>query len=397
MASTIVHRATSMVRRLVPRRPSNNNINSNSNSDSSNCLRYHGGKRIQQQPQQQQWLSFSSSSSTLKDDDELVGFLGLGNMGTPMAINLAKSGRTVLVYDPSTYAMSKLREQSGILTADSVQEVGLRAKTIVTMLPSCAIVNQAMATLLEACDGGSSSISSNSDTNSSEKEETNDDDNSNHKMLFVDCSTVSPTTSRYWHDAVQAQGHFMVDAPVSGGVKGAQNATLTFMVGTNCTDEIMSTRVTPLLQGMGQRIIPCGGPGTGSSAKLCNNLALAAQMVGICEAMNLGEALGVDPMVLANVLNTSTAKSWSCEINNPHPVVASLTGSPASKNYDGGFGTKLMLKDLGLAVAAGQEAHVALPIGTATKELYQLVDLHDMGHKDFGVMLQFLRGQRPQK
>ena len=109
--------------------------------------------------------------------------------------------------------------------------------------------------------------------------------------------------------------------------------------------------------------------------------------------MNLGEALGVDPIVLANVMNTSTAKSWSCEVNNPHPLVASQAGSPASNNYQGGFGTKLMLKDLGLAVAAGKEARVALPICSATKELYQLADLHDLGSKDFGVILQFLRGQ----
>ena len=165
------------------------------------------------------------------------------------------------------------------------------------------------------------------------------------------------------------------------------------MVGSSCSDETMREKVTPLLEQMGKRIVPCGGPGAGAAAKLCNNLALAAQMVGICEAMNLGEALGVDPIVLANVMNTSTAKSWSCEVNNPHPVVASQTGSPASNNYDGGFGTKLMLKDLGLAVSAGKDARVALPIGTATKELYQLADLHGLGGKDFGVILKFLRGK----
>jgi 3-hydroxyisobutyrate dehydrogenase len=144
---------------------------------------------------------------------------------------------------------------------------------------------------------------------------------------------------------------------------------------------------------MGQRVIACGGPGAGAAVKLCNNLALAAQMVGICEAMNLGDALGVDPVILARVMNTSTAKSWSCEVNNPHPSVAVLSDSPASHNYEGGFGTRLMLKDLGLAVAAGSEAHVALPLGNVTKELYQLADARGLGNKDFGVMLQFLRGK----
>ena len=109
--------------------------------------------------------------------------------------------------------------------------------------------------------------------------------------------------------------------------------------------------------------------------------------------MNLGETLGVDPVVLADVMNTSTAKSWSCEVNNPHPEVAATKGSPASRDYEGGFGTKLMLKDLGLAVNAATEAGVALPITSASKELYKLADAHGLGGKDFGVMLQFLRGQ----
>lgn len=159
------------------------------------------------------------------------------------------------------------------------------------------------------------------------------------------------------------------------------------------SDEIViKNNVNHVLEAMGQRVVLCGGPGTGAAVKLCNNLALAAQMVGICEAMNLGEALGVDPVVLAEVLNTSTAKSWSSEVNNPHPAAAEKVGSPASKDYQGGFGTKLMLKDLKLAVGAGNEASVALPLGNATKELYQLADLSGLGDKDFGVILQFLRG-----
>lgn len=163
------------------------------------------------------------------------------------------------------------------------------------------------------------------------------------------------------------------------------------MVGCDSAESL--EKAQPYLEAMGQRIIACGGPGAGSATKLCNNLALAAQMIGICEAMNLGEGLGVDPVVLANVMNTSTAKSWSCEVNNPHPDVAAVKGSPASKDYKGGFGTKLMLKDLTLAVNAGASAGVALPIGTASKELYKMAELRGMGNKDFGVILQFLRGK----
>ena len=120
-------------------------------------------------------------------------------------------------------------------------------------------------------------------------------------------------------------------------------------------------------------------------------IALSAQMIGICEALNLGEALGVDPQVLSDTMNTSTAKCWSCEVNNPHPDVAD--GTPASKNYEGGFGSRLMLKDLSLAVQAGTDAGVSLPLGNLSKELYKMVDVRGLGEKDFGVMLQFLRGK----
>jgi 3-hydroxyisobutyrate dehydrogenase len=190
----------------------------------------------------------------------------------------------------------------------------------------------------------------------------------------------------------------MLDAPVSGGVRGASEATLTFMVGNSSAKFVTGTPTAldvaqPLLEHMGRRIVICGGPGAGAATKLCNNLALAAQMAGICEAMNLGDALGVDPVVLAQVMNTSTAKSWSCEVNNPHPAVAAINQTPAALDYQGGFSAQLMLKDLGLAVDAGQANNVALPIGNATKELYRMATLQGKGSKDFGVLLQFLRGK----
>lgn len=291
-----------------------------------------------------------------------VGFLGLGNMGLPMAINLSKK-YDVLSYDLNKASLTKAIEQ-GIASADSIERVAKGATTIVTMLPSDAAVDAVMKKILGNC---------------------------RENTTIIDCSTVSPTTSRYWNDLLGAEGHLFVDAPVSGGVKGAENATLTFMVGSD--EATLKNRIHPLLECMGQRVIACGGPGRGAVVKLCNNLALAAQMVGICEAMNLGEALGVDPIILANVMNTSTAKSWSCEVNNPHPTVAALSNSPASKDYAGGFGTKLMLKDLGLAVSAGSQAHVALPLGNATKELYQLAEARGLGDRDFGVILQFLKGK----
>jgi 3-hydroxyisobutyrate dehydrogenase len=288
-------------------------------------------------------------------------------MGLPMAVNLAKTNN-VLAFDLSKDARSKAEGQ-GLTTADSIASVVQQSSTLLTMLPGDNAVYSVLEIFSEHCPANTTT----------------------RTVTVIDCSTVSPSTSRYWHDQLAAKGHVFVDAPVSGGVHGAQNASLTFMVGSS--EDAMPSIIAPILKGMGHRVIACGGPGAGAAVKLCNNLALAAQMVGICEAMNLGDALGVDPVVLANVMNTSTAKSWSCEVNNPHPAVASQTKSPASKDYAGGFGTKLMLKDLGLAVAAGRDARVALPLGTATKELYQMADLHGLGDKDFGVMLQFLKGK----
>lgn len=292
-----------------------------------------------------------------------VGFLGLGNMGLPMAINLARSNQ-VIAFDLNESAVKKAHKH-GIKPVDSIERVAQEsASTIVTMLPGDAAVNSVMKQIFSKLP---------------------------EKSTIIDCSTVSPNTSRYWNERLAAEGHLFVDAPVSGGVAGATNATLTFMVGTD--EATLQERVRPLLECMGQRVIACGGPGSGAAVKLCNNLALATQMVGICEAMNLGEALGVDPIVLANVMNTSTAKSWSCEVNNPHPSVASISNSPASNDYTGGFATRLMLKDLGLAVSAGSHENVALPLANSCKELYQLAEAHGLGNKDFGVILQFLKGK----
>jgi 3-hydroxyisobutyrate dehydrogenase len=311
-----------------------------------------------------------------------------------MATNLAKKKQqekmSVVAFDLNKDACDKAKAASCEISK-SIQDIGALSvqdcPIIITMLPGCATVDSVMEILLTATAATSSS--------------------NNKGRVIVDCSTVSPTTSRKWHDAWQEHGHVMIDAPVSGGVKGATDGTLTFMVGCpdpqgddDDGDENMKKdkaglqMALPYLNIMGQRVMYCGKSGTGSATKLCNNLALAAQMAGICEAMNLGEALGVDPIVLANVMNTSTAKCWSSQVNNPHPKVAASIGTgPASNDYKGGFGTKLMLKDLGLATQVAKELHVGLPITSLGKELYQLADLRGLGDKDFGVLLQFLRGK----
>jgi 3-hydroxyisobutyrate dehydrogenase len=300
-------------------------------------------------------------------------------MGLPMAVNVAQSGEqevSVLAYDtlPDPCDGAVRGGSGNIQIASSIAEIAQTAATdtncdvIFTMLPGCAVVNNVMTEIL--------------DNLQTEK-----------SVLFVDCSTVAPTTSRTWHERCRESGHAFVDAPVSGGVKGATDATLTFMMGCRETDVALA-RARPFLEKMGRRLVPCGGPGAGSVVKLCNNLALAAQMVGICEALNLGDALGVDPVVLAEVMNTSTAKCWSSEVNNPHPVVAASMSHqpPASRDYQGGFGVALMLKDLGLAAEAAEQTGVAVPLTVAGKELYKIAAMRGMGDKDFGVMLQFLRG-----
>ena len=179
---------------------------------------------------------------------------------------------------------------------------------------------------------------------------------------------------------------------MSGGVKGAEQSTLTFMVGCNNDATFELSKVT--LSKMGTNIFRCGGIGMGGVAKLCNNLALGVQMIGICEAMNLGDKLGIDPTILSNVMNSSTAKCWSSETNNPHPSVASLTGSPASRNYDTGFGVSLMLKDIGLAIDAGNNnKHIALPLSSAARQLYCLAENHGYGNKDFSIIFELLKGR----
>ena len=321
----------------------------------------------------------TSASSCIAADTALIGFIGLGNMGLPMCKNLLAKQEddggplvTTLVNDTNPSAMAQLTAESSgrAEVASSVQDIGAASCDVVfTMLPSCETVQSVYSGLLEGADTPSNDRST----------------------LFVDCSTVAPSISRMVHNQVIEKGHSMMDAPVSGGVKGAIDGTLTFMAGSDSSSLEMAM---PYLNRMGKAVIHCGGSGTGSATKLCNNLALAAQMAGICEAMNLGEALGVDPIVLADVMNASTAKCWSCEVNNPNPEVAKVKGmTAAAKNYEGGFASKLMLKDIGLAMEAAQDEGIAVPVGSLTKELYRLIENRGMGDKDFGVLLQFLKGK----
>jgi 3-hydroxyisobutyrate dehydrogenase len=203
---------------------------------------------------------------------------------------------------------------------------------------------------------------------------------------LIDSSTIDPATAREVAAAALARGFAMADAPVSGGTGGAEAGTLTFMVGA---EPALFERIKPVLAHMGRNIVHCGGAGTGQVAKICNNMLLGISMVGVAEAMNLGVALGIDPKVLAGIINTSSGRCWSSDTYNPYPGV--LPNAPASRGYTGGFGTDLMLKDLGLATDAAKQARQSVVMGATAQQLYQLLSSQGAGGLDFSSIINLLK------
>ena len=207
--------------------------------------------------------------------------------------------------------------------------------------------------------------------------------------LLIDSSTIDPEASRSLCAQARALGldAGLLDAPVSGGVGGAQAGTLTFMVGSDA--EATLERARPFLTAMGKNIVHCGGSGTGLVAKICNNLILGISMAGVAEAMNLGIKMGIDPNVLASVVNTSSGRCWSSDTYNPVPGV--MPNVPASKGYAGGFGVDLMAKDLSLATAAAHSAKQPLPLGSLSLALYDMISSKGYGTKDFASIFDYLQ------
>lgn len=296
-----------------------------------------------------------------------VGFIGLGQMGGRMVENLLSSGCEVTAFDTFSSSL-EAAVKIGAQPASSVAELGGSCSSVITMLPSpdhVAEVYMGPGGLIEAARAR---LEESSDT-----------------ILFVDSSTIDPATAREVHAAVKAAGKdlkgaemMMLEAPVSGGVGGAAAGTLTFMAGGESSALDLAR---PLLMKMGSNIIHCGGAGTGVGAKLCNNLLLAVSMAGTAEAMALGDSLGMDPNVLAQVLNTSTGRCWSSEIYNPRPGV--VPTSPASDGYKGGFANSLMEKDLFLALQAGRANGVPLQFGSTAHAAYALLKAQGHGNLDF--------------
>jgi 3-hydroxyisobutyrate dehydrogenase len=290
-----------------------------------------------------------------------IAFIGLGNMGAPMAHNLLKAGHRVSMFDLNGDALRGL-ETAGARAATSPCDAATDVECVVTMLPAAAHVRGALA----GDDGVLAGIA--------------------RGATIVDSSTIDPASVNAFAALAAERGVEFVDAPVSGGTLGAAAGTLTFMVGGSAA---AYERLKPVLSAMGKNIVHCGDTGTGQIAKICNNLILGITMAGVAEAMSLGASLGIDPKVLAGVVNTSTGRCWSADTYNPFPGV--IDTAPASRGYTGGFGVDLMLKDLGLAADAAKLAKQPVFLGALAQQLYQALSAHGHGKLDFSSVIKLYR------
>jgi 3-hydroxyisobutyrate dehydrogenase len=291
-----------------------------------------------------------------------VGFIGLGNMGGPMAINLVKAGHKVIGFDLSENALSVHTEAGGD-KAGSVAELATAADVIVTMLPAGKHVRQ-----IYQGEGGIL-------------------ENAKQGTLLIDSSTIDVDSARAVSAAAAEKGMPMVDAPVSGGVAGAAGGTLTFMVGG--PDEAFEA-AKPYLDVMGKTIVHAGGAGNGQAAKICNNMILGISMIGVSEAFVLGEKLGLDAQKLFDISSTASGQCWS--LTSYCPVPGPLPSSPANRDYQPGFAAAMMLKDLKLAQEAASSAGAATPLGAEAASLYTLFCNSGGESLDFSGIVKFLRG-----
>ncbi|MBM3569511.1 MAG: 3-hydroxyisobutyrate dehydrogenase [Alphaproteobacteria bacterium] len=287
-----------------------------------------------------------------------IAFLGLGNMGGPMARNLIKAGHQVTGYDPVPAAI-ETAAKAGARKAGSIAEAVSGAEAVVTMLPAGAQVREAYAAIVAATPKGT---------------------------LLIDSSTIDVASARAVEKLAADKGHDMVDAPVSGGVGGAEAATLTFMVGGSAR---AFERAKPLLEKMGKTIVHAGAPGNGQAAKICNNMILGVAMIGTCEAFALAEKLGLPAQTLFDISSKSSGQSWS--MTSYCPVPGPVPTSPANRDYKPGFTAAMMLKDLKLAQEAAQAAGAATPLGASAAQLYGLFCNAGQAGADFSGIIRMLR------
>jgi 3-hydroxyisobutyrate dehydrogenase len=291
-----------------------------------------------------------------------IGFIGLGNMGLPMARNLVKSGHAVSGFDLSEYASERLAGDGGT-RASSVVDACKDAEIVITMLPAGEQVREvylgAQGVLAAAAAGA----------------------------LLIDSSTIAVDTARQVAQAAEAKGLAMIDAPVSGGVSGAQAASLTFMVGG---PDAAFERARPVLEQMGKTIVHAGGAGNGQAAKICNNMILGASMIVVSEAFLLAEKLGLDAQRLFDISSKSSGQCWS--MTSYCPVPGPVQSSPANRDYKAGFTAAMMLKDLNLAQAAARATRATTPLGAGAAAVYERFVDSGGGSVDFSGIIRYLRG-----
>lgn len=287
-----------------------------------------------------------------------IAFLGLGNMGAPMSANLLGAGHTVRGFDPVP-ATAAAAAEGGVEVFDTAADAVTEADVVITMLPNGDIVKRCYAEVLPAAREGA---------------------------LFIDSSTISVNDAREVHAQAQAHGVAQVDAPVSGGVKGAVAGTLAFMVGG---EESAMQRARPVLEPMAGKIIHCGAAGAGQAAKVCNNMVLAVQQIAVGEAFVLAEKLGLSAQSLFDVITGATGNCWAVHTNCPVP--GPVPTSPANNDFKPGFATALMNKDLGLAMDAVTSTGSSAPLGRHAAEIYaKFAASH--ADKDFSAVIEMLRG-----
>lgn len=282
-----------------------------------------------------------------------ITFIGLGNMGGPMASNLVKAGHDVTVFDLSKDAVATLVSE-GAKSANTAHEAAAGAECVITMLPA----GQHVEAVYLGDDGLLASLPAGT--------------------LVIDSSTIAPETARGVAEVARARDIPFLDAPVSGGVGGAKAGTLTFICGGA---EATFTKAKPILEGMGKNIFHAGEHGSGQVAKICNNMMLAILMAGTSEALALGVKNGLDPAVLSEIMKQSSGGNWALNVYNPWPGV--MEGVPASRGYEGGFLVNLMNKDLGLAFDNAVKNHAAIPMGSLARNLFELHAGQGNGTLDF--------------
>ncbi len=290
-----------------------------------------------------------------------IAFIGLGNMGGGMAANLVKAGHHVQAFDLSREALAKAKN-NGCAVFDNVRDAVNGVECVVSMLPNGGIVDHVYASDVIGHAPKSATL--------------------------LDCSTIDVATARKVADAADAAGYAMVDAPVSGGIAAANAGTLTFMVGGN---DAAFARAEPVLAAMGKAVIHAGDSGAGQAAKICNNMLLGASMIATCETFVMAEKLGLDLKKFYDIASKASGQNWSMTSYCPVPGVG--PPSPADNDYQGGFATALMLKDLKLAMAAAQSVGADVPMGERAASLYEQFNEAGSGGTDFSAIIRIFQNR----